>query len=242
MLKFFRKIRQNLIDKGDAKRYLYYAIGEILLVVIGILIALQVNNWNQQRIEKQKETLLLKEIHTEFLYNKEEMENTLAYYNKAKGNAAKIIAQFPIQTDQINRDSLASYLRSISFNPSFDVSMGSIAALKNTASFEIISNEELRTLLLRFEDLVADYADRELRSKHFSRDYIDPYLLKRVPTPYPEGLKDERIDLSFLSTIEFENLIKGRLRKIQNFTQILEDSERPLVQSVHRIIALSQSK
>ncbi len=242
MLKFFRKIRHQLIKENHFSKYLLYAAGEILLVVIGILLALQVNNWNQQRIEKQKETLLLKEIHTEFQFNKEEMENTLAYYNKAKENAAKIITQFPIQPDQLNRDSLASYLENISFNPSFDVSMGSIAALKNIASFEIISNEELRTLLLRFEDLVADYADRELRSKHFSRDYIDPYLLKRIPAPYPEGLKDERTDLSFLSTIEFENLIKGRLGKIQNFMQILEDSERPLVQSVHRIIALSQPK
>jgi|TARA_R110000737_G_C14509985_1_gene473452 hypothetical protein len=46
MIKFFRKIRQNLVSKGNTGKYLKYAIGEIILVVIGILIALSINNWN----------------------------------------------------------------------------------------------------------------------------------------------------------------------------------------------------
>lgn len=46
-MKFFHLIRKKLLDEGNLKRYLMYAIGEILLVVIGILIALQINNWNQ---------------------------------------------------------------------------------------------------------------------------------------------------------------------------------------------------
>ena len=55
MLKFFRRIRRKLIDEGNLKKYLIYAIGEILLVVIGILIALQINNWNEgQKTNKAK--------------------------------------------------------------------------------------------------------------------------------------------------------------------------------------------
>lgn len=49
MIKFFRKIRQNLLSEGKTGKYLKYAIGEIILVVIGILIALQINNWNENR-------------------------------------------------------------------------------------------------------------------------------------------------------------------------------------------------
>jgi hypothetical protein len=51
MIKFFRKIRQNLLSEGKTGKYLKYAIGEIILVVIGILIALQINNWNETRIQ-----------------------------------------------------------------------------------------------------------------------------------------------------------------------------------------------
>ena len=49
MIKFFRKIRQNLLVENKTGKYLKYAIGEIVLVVIGILIALQINNWNENR-------------------------------------------------------------------------------------------------------------------------------------------------------------------------------------------------
>jgi len=49
MIKFFRKIRYDLMGKNKTGKYLKYAIGEIILVVIGILIALQINNWNESK-------------------------------------------------------------------------------------------------------------------------------------------------------------------------------------------------
>lgn len=49
MLEFFRKIRQQLLSENSFSKYLFYAIGEIILVVIGILLALQINNWNEDR-------------------------------------------------------------------------------------------------------------------------------------------------------------------------------------------------
>ena len=54
MLSFFRRIRKSLVDSASAKKYLLYAFGEIALVVIGILIALQINNWNESQKEQGK--------------------------------------------------------------------------------------------------------------------------------------------------------------------------------------------
>ena len=62
MLTFFRKIRKNLQGSGQTRKYLLYAIGEIALVVIGILIALQVNNWNERRKDRQKEQKILETL------------------------------------------------------------------------------------------------------------------------------------------------------------------------------------
>jgi len=60
MLKFFRKIRKDLLSDGKTGKYLKYAIGEIVLVVIGILIALQINNWNENRKDARMEIQVLR--------------------------------------------------------------------------------------------------------------------------------------------------------------------------------------
>ena len=69
MIKFFRHIRKDLMEQnppagraGKTSRYFKYAIGEIILVVIGILIALQINNWNEKRKESKQEIAILKSL------------------------------------------------------------------------------------------------------------------------------------------------------------------------------------
>jgi hypothetical protein len=78
MIKFFRKIRQNLLSEGQTGKYLKYAIGEIILVVIGILIALQLNDWN----DSQKQLKLENEYYCRLLedskLDKEQINNLLA--------------------------------------------------------------------------------------------------------------------------------------------------------------------
>ena len=71
MLRFFRQIRQRLLAENRFSKYLLYAVGEILLVVIGILIALQVNNWNEERKEAIQEERFLEGLHNEFLKNQQ---------------------------------------------------------------------------------------------------------------------------------------------------------------------------
>lgn len=83
MIKFFRKIRQKLIIQKKMGEYLKYAIGEIILVVIGILIALQINNWNQARLEKQKS----KEYHQRLV---EELDLMIDGFHKDSIRARKM--------------------------------------------------------------------------------------------------------------------------------------------------------
>ncbi len=78
MIKFFRKTRFDLMDKNKTGKYLKYAFGEIVLVVIGILIALQINNWNSKRIEKTEEQNVLINLKKDFQLNKENLESVLS--------------------------------------------------------------------------------------------------------------------------------------------------------------------
>lgn len=77
MIKFFRQIRQTLIMENKTGKYLKYALGEIVLVVIGILIALQINNWNQDRIDRKNEMKILKELKTDLDITINDLENTI---------------------------------------------------------------------------------------------------------------------------------------------------------------------
>lgn len=76
MLHFFRKIRQKLLAEGKLKSYTLYAIGEILLIVVGILIAVQIGNWNQSRLNKIEETRILQSIQDELAIAIADRENS----------------------------------------------------------------------------------------------------------------------------------------------------------------------
>ncbi len=95
MIKFFRKIRQKLLAEGNTGKYLKYAIGEIVLVVIGILIALQLNNQNEKnRIHIKQENYLV--------LIKKEMNNNLLSVEKEQAKLLKL----PINTQQNNPGSV----------------------------------------------------------------------------------------------------------------------------------------
>ena len=78
MIKFFRKIRQSVLSEGKTGKYFKYAIGEIILVVIGILIALQINNWNENRKNKIAEADYYCRILDDFELNEKLIDETSA--------------------------------------------------------------------------------------------------------------------------------------------------------------------
>ncbi|WJJ95838.1 DUF6090 family protein [Algibacter luteus] len=80
MIKFFRKIRKNLLSENKFSKYLLYAIGEIVLVIIGILIALQINNKNEQRKTENKIVSILKEVQNDLALDIQKSDELIAYY------------------------------------------------------------------------------------------------------------------------------------------------------------------
>lgn len=90
MIKFFRNIRQKLLVEGKTWRYLKYAIGEIVLVVIGILIALSINNWNENQKQQHFANKLLLDIKTSLINNYVQL-NFVIEYNEEGIASAEII-------------------------------------------------------------------------------------------------------------------------------------------------------
>ena len=93
MIKFLRKIRFELINKNMNTKYFKYAIGEIILVVIGILLALQFNNWNEARKRQLELDKLLYDIEEDLIVNYKQANAVLRFYKKQDSIAKRIAAK-----------------------------------------------------------------------------------------------------------------------------------------------------
>ena len=241
MIKFFRKIRYELMEKNKTGKYFKYAIGEIILVVIGILIALSINNWNENRIKDNKETAILANIHKEFIANKIQLKTIIKAHKKEHSSLAKIINHFPITSkpEPIVLDSLSRYIWGSYSGYTFDPSQTSINALISTSSFDIISNSDLRNLLISWNDLVKDYQDEELANRDFIKNHYEIYISKHFA--WEINFNDERNDLKALQSLEFEYLVNNKYDLIN---WVLEGSGelQKTEETLNKILELSDPK
>ena len=239
MIKFFRHIRKDLMEKNKTGKYIKYAIGEILLVVLGILIALQINNWNENRINNLKETAILANIHKEFKQNKKQLDSVVYGHKIAYRSSSKIISLFPIlsKPEPAVLDSLAVQLYNSYGGVTFNPSQTSINALSSSSSFNIIKNESLRDLLISWKDLIMDYQEEEKRSSEYMSNQYDPYFSKHFDFNF--NFNDERNNFDALQTLEFEYLVKNRWDLMDQILNTAGELQK-VQETLDQIIALSK--
>lgn len=153
MLLFFRKIRSDLMKKNKTINYLKYAIGEIVLVVIGILIALQINNWNEDR----KDQLRLKNHYLELLNelkNDKEILKDIVNWVREFNNQAFEISEF-INSSQTKIDTakIIAGLLNVEAYGFFSVSKSAYTTLLSSGDIQLIENTELKNALSIYHDV-----------------------------------------------------------------------------------------
>ena len=130
MLTFFRRIRKGLLDGGRTSKYLLYAIGEIALVVIGILIALQINNWNEWRKNRKKEILVLTEISATLAENLEVLDSLLVQLEEALTSGKIVISA--LEDNKAYSDSLDRHFFKASWLEDFQQKDMSILKIRDS--------------------------------------------------------------------------------------------------------------
>ena len=238
MIKFFRAIRKSLLMENKTSKYFKYAIGEILLVMIGILLALQVSNWNQNRINNQKKSLMLNNLHEEFLNNQLQLEEVITAHMKALKSTQYVISQFPINLKVIDLDTFALKLNNWGLRYTFNPSQGVIKSLVNSSSFDIISNPELRQLLVSWEDVLTDYQEEENIA---SNDLREVYLPKILPKLSWKSIKDSRNDLTYYSSLVYENIFYSREINLNDILESPSGELEKIRETIQRIIELSKT-
>jgi hypothetical protein len=148
MINFFRKIRENLLAEGKTSKYLKYAVGEIFLVVIGILIALQINNWNESRKDEAFEQEILKQIQENLSNDRLALEGIERNFNSAIESAGVILNTTDSQDIE---DSVHILLGKIIQFDRFQPLTNAYEVLKSNG-LDKISNKDLRFLLGLYYD------------------------------------------------------------------------------------------
>ena len=147
MIKFFRHIRQQLISENKTGKYFKYALGEILLVMIGILLALQVNNWNQNRKNNRLKTSYIKNL-KEDLQKDSEYLKELDSINKAAEKSGNYLANFlEHKTMEIDSIELAKSIVFTSFIPNITIITSTYNDLINSNNINLFNDVKLKRLL-----------------------------------------------------------------------------------------------
>jgi len=247
MIKFFRNIRNTLITERKMGKYLQYALGEIILVMVGILLALQVSNWNGHRIQVKKESDYVAQINKEFQLNRVQFDIVADRHKRAFNSIKRIMNMMPIESNSIHLDSLSLYIRESLEYFTFNPQQSTINALTSTSSFETLSNVELRGLLQNWDEIVNDYNEEEYISRQQFYDTYFPYLKRHI---FLIDLIDRKnvferpnLDLSFIESMEFENEIAGRFVVLKDIVQPSsgESELERISQTIDKIIELSAS-
>ena len=147
MIKFFRHIRQNLIMENKTSKYFKYAIGEIVLVVIGILIALQINNWNNNRQNKILEKQNLVNIKNDLILQSEIIQNQI---NKEKSFIEHTESCLKMVNSKIDINEMANLMDSLSVRSTFVSNRVTFDNLGSNGKATVISNSELQNEIVRY--------------------------------------------------------------------------------------------
>jgi hypothetical protein len=227
MIKFFRKIRYNLMEKNKTGKYFKYAIGEIVLVVIGILIALQINNWNTKKNTKLKEKDALSEILQDLKSDNEQLKKI----KNDEGNIVKIIDFINLEYKQRGRfqeDSLQVYLGK--------ALVGNRPKFVNTAYSVLISSDIglIQDKDLRY--LIAHYYERELPAieRKGNDIYIEWYdailpIIRKEADYWSWG--EILVPYSMDSLFENKDLIKVLKTNIHNHFSVEGTATRVLLEN-----------
>ena len=244
MIKFFRKIRQKLLSENKFSKYLLYAVGEIILVVIGILIALQINNWNEQQKRQQEQKVVLEALLGDFKTNKTLIQEGAKRHKYHKDLGLTWINLMREDTINVRKTHLLDSL--IYWGPEYkviDFVDASLNNIINSEKLDLIKNIELKQNLIEYPLSITLYKDFEAVVREIVIERIRPRNEKYISlakmlsgnnsfqSDYNGLLKDRQLSndyvnrnwqldelLKVLEILEMktESLIEGIEKELQN--------------------------
>jgi len=229
-MKLFRNIRQVMIKEGNLKRYLIYAVGEILLVMIGISLAFQVSNWDDNRIRNNAEIRYYENIKAQIADDKELIQSQMEFnnhYMKEFKYANAIIED----NDRSKMDTLGIIIRDLTQYSDFDKQGNIYETMVNSGEVKLLQNHEIVNGIRELEERYI-YINR-MENIHYDA------MMKHVVSVINPIIKYTTAEIKkpdIVFTYEFQNLLvilmqvmeekdktyKEALNEIENVTALID--------------------
>ena len=226
MITFLRKTRKSLVNSGNTKRYLQYGLGEILLVVIGILIALQINSWNQNRKDRIQEQHYLQNLYEEFQVNLETLEALVEFHEAQISNADLVLKVLTRDTIVDDIEKLHTSLLHVGWSPSRNISKDVWTELISTGNMGLIVNNNLKELISNFhssfdyfKEVDQEWSSFNLRYRERIRGVLPPQLHLEVGS----ALGFYKVNRSINGDLLSQQEISKNLNSIDNLGGLIGD-------------------
>lgn len=161
MSNIFRKIRQNLFV-GGGYGIVLYVVGEIFFVVIGILLAFQVDNWSEERKIRREEKILLKALREEMEYNTKQVAEVINHNDRSRKSSQLLLEIYQKGFQQYKPETLDSLLAQVQWAWTFNPKVSVLNTIKVNGKLNAIRNPELQKFIASFEELADDSEEESL--------------------------------------------------------------------------------
>ncbi|MBC2839839.1 DUF6090 family protein [Robiginitalea sp. SC105] len=238
MLRFFRQLRQQLLTENRFSKYLLYALGEILLVVIGILLALQIDNWNEEQKDRRTELGIIKNLKEEFQVNLLELDGVLEGLNTTKEANVQLMGFFGKPVDELNLINIDSVMYlSVEFQR-FIPAQNALTDLLQSGRLQLITNESLKNLLYDWSRILSQadesYSGIDQKLEVDILPFLTPlYPLKDIDMygplewKYPSRLPNNKLEV--FAQIEYESIVDDMLYRLVRHEKDLEKARTILI-------------
>lgn len=241
MLRFFRHIRKSLVEQTKVRTYLLYATGEILLVVIGILIALQVNNWNEKRLLEEEINAIILNLNSEFRDNLEQLNNDLLEIDAVLYGLEELLKLTSKGNHGMDHQEFNELLETTFTTPTWSPSSVVVEELKYSGGFSRLNDETLKRLLFDWERHYLNQQSTLEGYNTYAEEYIEYITLNgsvrtldAISGLIP-GLEPSTIAQNELSMLK-DPLFENRVDNFYFLASRLRDSYRESAVKLNAII------
>ncbi|MGI9545128.1 MAG: DUF6090 family protein [Cyclobacteriaceae bacterium] len=225
-MKLFRKFRQNQISKGKLKKYLLYAIGEILLVMIGITLAFQLSDWNDNRINRAAEIKYYENIRDQITDDKELIQGQLDYNNRHMVQF-EYANQIIESNDKSKLDTLGLIAKKLTEYSDFDRQGNIYETMVNSGEIKLLHNDKIINGTRELEEIYMHINRMENIHYDVLMRYVAPSVMNSIKWSTSKIQKPE-----VLYTFEFQNLTLALM-------QVMEEKDDTYNQAIREIEELT---